>query len=283
VRVDNPASFRGDPRAVGYFIYVTYMGLGAIDTARLAYRFTRLGSVPLLRLGLLMVTGGAIAASLYAAVHLSALAVGLMIDRNLYSIAAPVIHSLTIVSALLVSVGSTVPSWGRFVGAHRTAEWIGDYISHLSLRPLWEALYAVKPQIALHFRSRWADRLLLGDLRFRLTRRVIEIRDGLLLLRSYRTHESHAQALDLAQRGGLHGNELAAAVEAIEIALSLRAMNRTDTAGQDVESVSPPTLAATDFDGVTASIVDEVHWLTQVAQAFRRLPVVHEVLHGHSA
>jgi hypothetical protein len=260
---------------VVFLAYVGYMGCSSVDVARLASRFTRLGSAPLLRLGLLMVTVGSYLSGLYAALKLAGFVAGLTIDRNLDVVTAQATRPLIIVSALLLSIGSTLPAWGRSVGAHRPAEWVGAYVSYLTLRPLWEALYAVKPQIALRPYSRRADRLIPVDLRFRLIRRVVEIRDGLLLLRPYRSPESQARATGLARRAGLRGAELAATVEAAEIAWSLRAMSR---AGAVAETTTSEPAATADFDGVAASVLDEVQWLTQVTHAFRRSPVVRAVL-----
>ncbi|GIF04200.1 MAB_1171c family putative transporter [Actinoplanes siamensis] len=278
LRAQDPVSYRSDwSGAVVFLAYVGYMSASAVDVARLAARFTRLGTAPLLRLGLLMVTGGSYLSGLYSALKLAGFAAGLVIDRNLDVVTAHATRPLIIVSALLISIGSTLPSWGRSVGAHRPAQWIGSYVSYLTLRPLWEALYAVKPQIALHPYTRWADRLLPGDLRFRLTRRVVEIQDGLLLLRPYRSGESHAVATDLARRAGLRGAELAATVEAVEIAWSLRAVSRAGDAGA-TGTPEPAAATAADVGGVTASVLAEVHWLSQVTQAFRRSPVVRAVL-----
>jgi hypothetical protein len=56
---------------------------------------------------------------------------------------------------------------------------------HRSLRllyPLWEGLCQAVPGIALDPVPRWADRLDPRDLRMRLYRRVIEIRDGYMAL-----------------------------------------------------------------------------------------------------
>ncbi len=48
--------------------------------------------------------------------------------------------------------------------------------------PLWDGLYQAVPGIALHPVPAWADRLDPRDLRMRLYRRVIEIRDGYMAL-----------------------------------------------------------------------------------------------------
>jgi hypothetical protein len=283
LREHDPVSYRSDPLSVVVFLmYVGYMGFGGYDTARLAYRFTRLGDVPLLRLGLLMVTGAQYVVCLYAGVKLTTFTIGLIVDRNLDPIAEHATRPLVIVGALLTGIGNTLPSWGRRVGARRPAEWLGLYLSHLTLRPLWESLYTVAPQIALHPRSRWADRLLPGDLRFRITRRVVEIHDGLLLLRSHRTAEASARATHLAREHDLQGSDLAAAVEATEIALALRAAT-TGTTVSSSAAARTPTIVTETFEGVTANITQEIHWLTRVTHALRRSPIVRDALADQDA
>ena len=274
----DPVSYRSDPfGAVIFLTYVGYLGLAAADVARLAYRFTRLGNVPLLRLGLLMVTGGAYIVGAYAIVKLTAFVAGVIVDRNLDPIALHATRPLVIAGALLTGIGNTLPSWGRWVGVRKPAEWLGLYISYLALRPLWKALVGMRPQIALEPRSRWAD-LLPDDLRFRATRRVVEIRDGLLLLRPYRTAEAAARATHLARERGLQGEELTAAAEAADIALALRAA-ATD-AGPS--AAAPSGIVIGTFDVGTANMTEEVHWLVRVTHAFRHSPVVRDALAGHA-
>jgi len=231
---------------------------------------------------MLMVTGAQYVVCLYAGVKLATVTIGLIVDRNLDPITEHATRPLVIVGALLTAIGNTLPSWGRWVGARRPAEWLGLYLSHLTLRPLWESLYTVAPQIALHPRSRWADRLLPGDLRFRITRRVVEIHDGLLLLRSHRTAEASARATHLARKHDLQGSGLKAAVEATEIALALRAAT-TGTAVSRSAAAQTPTVVSDTFEDVTANITQEIHWLSRVTDALRRSPIVRDALADQDA
>ncbi|MER5777487.1 MAB_1171c family putative transporter [Streptomyces sp. NPDC002039] len=83
------------------------------------------------------------------------------------------------VGLTLNTIGWTAPLWGSRVRAVQA--WWADYRNFRRLRPLWYALYRAHPEISLQPASR-SDLLALWDLRFRLHRRVIEIRDGCLAL-----------------------------------------------------------------------------------------------------
>jgi hypothetical protein len=255
--------------------YDMYMAFAAYDIARLAIRFTRLGDRPLLRLGLLMVSAGAAVGGVYAAVQLVFVVLTLILHRNLLAIETQVAHPLVILAALLASIGSTLPSWGRRLRMQRPADWLSLYVSYLTLYPLWRSLYEAAPQIALHPGPRWADRLPPGNVRYRLTRRVIEIRDGLLLLRPYRSPDAADEARALARGHGLKGLELSATVEAAEIAMALRARR----------AAAAPATATTGFSesaprlGPAPRIADEISWLARVTYAFHRSPVVRLARH----
>ncbi|MCG8920785.1 hypothetical protein L6E12_34020, partial [Actinokineospora sp. PR83] len=99
--------------------------------------------------------------------------------------------------------------------------WLRRYRLHRRLGPLWRALHRADPTIALDPPA-VPDALVLGGLRPRLYRRVIEIRDGLLALRPYRCRDTTESARAAATAAGLTGRELAAAVEAAAVAAALR-------------------------------------------------------------
>jgi hypothetical protein len=162
-------------------------------------------------------------------------------------------------------------------GPRKPTEWLGLCISYLARRPLWKALFDTRPQIALQPLPRWAD-LLPDDLRFRSTRRVVEIHDGLLLLRPYRTAETSARATHLAGERGLRGEELTAAVEAADIALALRAA----AIDSGTSAAGPTGIVTGTFDVGTTNMTEEVHWLVRITHAFRHSPVVRDALVDHA-
>ncbi|MFD0658600.1 MAB_1171c family putative transporter [Thermocatellispora tengchongensis] len=93
---------------------------------------------------------------------------------------------LPLAAHLLVLAGATLPTWGRLLIAPAWLAWLRDYRAYQALRPLWRALYAADPRIALTPAAPvLLDLVAVRDLRFRLYRRVIEIRDGRLALMPY--------------------------------------------------------------------------------------------------
>jgi hypothetical protein len=158
--------------------------------------------------------------------------------------------------AVLVVAACLLARWREILAApHRWTRW---YLTYRRLAPLWEALTAEMPQLAL------GARRVPGGLEFALYRRVIEIHDGRLALRPYmpgrmqRPPDGDASGRDQA---------LAALNEAACIAAALnnlRLGHRPGTAPADQNSYQ--------FGEGLGSVHAEAAWLAQVSTAFARLP-----------
>ncbi|MEU1287168.1 MAB_1171c family putative transporter [Kitasatospora sp. NPDC005856] len=186
----------------------------------------------------------------------------------------PVSLALGRLCAVLLLAGATTLLWARAGRAAR--RWRAAYRSYRSLGPLWRALYAAFPQIALTAGRITAGRMPPADAELALYRRVIEIRDGLLILRRYRTAEapsgpgdSSAEAPS-ADTGADTGAETGAAArtEAARIADALR---RARTAAPDGPLPGTPPSAEPHLPH-SGSMEAETRWLGQIAQALRTLP-----------
>jgi hypothetical protein len=172
------------------------------------------------------------------------------------------------VGGLLLTIGITLPLWGPRLTV------VGDQVrrarAYRQLEPLWLALYRAVPAIALDPPARpRLDRWSVRDLRHRLYRRVIEIRDGRLALRDYLDPAVAATAYRLAGTASLSGQQRQAVAEAatLKAALMARQHNR------------PPLdqlVDATDPAG-GADVAEETAWLVQVARAFVRSPIVQSI------
>lgn len=227
----------------------------------LGLRYARLADTVVLRVALHMVVAGTAIASLYL-VSKSVLSASYRFEFTDEFGRSTFASKLAPTAAnLLVLVGAVLPAAVTGLGRHRRYRQLG---------PLWRSLYRADPAIALDPPT-MPDFLVLGRIRLRLYRRVIEIRDGLLALRPYRDPAVAAAARERAHRAGLHGARLDAAVEAAVVAAALRA--RADgVAPGDTENAT-----VTGGDDLAA----ETAFLGLVASAYRALrpkaPAAHQV------
>jgi hypothetical protein len=136
---------------------------------------------------------------------------------------------------LLVLLGVAVPA---------VAGWWRRYQQYRRLQPLWLALYEAIPAIAL------TQRVGFWNMRMRLYRRVIEIRDGLLELQPYRD----ADVADASRAGATSETAVEAAV--ITAAIASRAKTASPT------RTEKPVTGGLDLDSDTT-------YLCKVADAFR--------------
>ncbi|NUP52660.1 MAG: hypothetical protein HOW97_35870, partial [Catenulispora sp.] len=173
-------------------------------------------------------------------------------------------NALGALCAALVVTGALLGRSGATLSA--TARWCRLCRRYRVLGPLWAALRTAMPYIAFPqaSRPRLAGRL---RLEFALYRRVIEIHDGRLVLRPY---HHPAVASWLAALGGAEPSD--ALLEAATIATALENMRRERRRADGTEAaIGDPGLVLTDLDS-------EVQWLSRVAWAFSRSPLIPQVL-----
>ncbi|MFJ6574156.1 MAB_1171c family putative transporter [Streptomyces sp. NPDC091292] len=156
-------------------------------------------------------------------------------------------------AVLLISLGLTLPAVVYPISQGRRRRWEAQ--SFEALGSLWEDLSAATPEIVLSPADFTEEAS--NDSDFLLQRRVIEISDGILALRPYRSRkveEMTQRAFDAATDEG------AAAVEAAAVKAALAASK----AGRLADEVAPPLAhAATRKDLRT-----ETQWLLLVADAY---------------
>ncbi|HET8628983.1 MAG TPA: MAB_1171c family putative transporter [Thermomicrobiales bacterium] len=274
VRVEDIEFMRryGDAPFVAEYRLVYLLAIGGAFAvgARLLSRYAGVAGRPLLRDGLrLMALGGAV--GLGYVVHEAARVVAERADRPF-----PVPHPELVTAALgataaaLTVVGATLPACGPRVGLPALYERLAAYRASRDLAPLWQALYAAVPMIALSPPPSWlAEHLSPRDLPFRLYRRVIEIRDGELALRPYIPPGLVEAARGLASAAGVADDDVSAIAEAAGIAAALCARSR----GQ-----MPAETATIPLDPGAADLAGEVAILRRVARHYRHSPTVRMVL-----
>ncbi|HWS32401.1 MAG TPA: MAB_1171c family putative transporter [Actinoplanes sp.] len=248
-----------DPMVTAYLLLFLVVGFFAsfIDISRLCWQYARTCGRTWLRRGLRTTAVGAAFALLYA------------LNKILYLLAywsgsqpegeRQIAAVLVTLSALLMSIGLTMPAWGP-----RLPRW-SDLRSYRRLTPLWHDLVTELPHIELDPALRRA-RTAIRDIDYALIRRLAEIRDARLALRPFMDARVTAVAEQHAGRAGLTGEDCRATVEAAQLAYAIR-MHR---AGNVTDNPQPADTLHLPGDGY----VGEVAWLVKVAGAYARSEVV---------
>ncbi|MFF4325304.1 MAB_1171c family putative transporter [Streptomyces sp. NPDC001591] len=245
----------------GYAVYMSFYllicAVGQFETVRLSLRFTTMANRQWLKVGMRTVTVGASMILVYCVTRGVQIA-GTRLDFD-GSALDPVQWTAGSVGALLQIAGWTIPSWG--IRITRARGWIRSYRSWRRLRPLWWALYQASPDIALDPPRSWLrDLVPPRDPHYRLYRRVIEIRDGQLILRTSLSLEDFSR---VARSLELPEDPTSPLGEALQLraVLSRPAEERAERADASEIPARPPY---EDFR-------DEVEWLSQVASSFQQL------------
>lgn len=252
-----------NPLGAAYLlIFVVALATAKVETIRICWPAAKIAKDAWLRRGLrTVVAGSAIFLIFCVSRAFDVIAVPLGVDRLKWEI-IPMLS--TVIGAVLLVAGLTMPSWGPKLSGCLT--WMRDYSAYQRLRPLWIVLYRADPEIALEppvpVIMDWVGTV---DLKYRLYRRVIEIRDGLLKLHPYQEPYVVAAATEFGKNAGLSSNDLRAFVEAAQVKAALQVRAR----GGNPRSVFYPEMAG-NLDG--ADITSETAWLLQVAREFIRSP-----------
>ncbi|WP_343299707.1 MAB_1171c family putative transporter [Streptomyces sp. 5-6(2022)] len=164
-------------------------------------------------------------------------------------------------ATIFTAIGVALPSWGPYLTRMRNRA--TRHTAYRELYPLWNALRQAAPAIVP------AARIPRGDFELRLIRRLAEINDGRLALRSYIDPRVKGLALRLGQEAGLTGSALHAVVEAARL--------KSAVADKARAMKFPPDAAADHPQGGTDGI-GELSWLVELSRAFVNSPVVSDVL-----
>ena len=252
------------------FVFLGYLGLALGNIVRLAWRYAGIAGRPATRLGLRFVALGGIFGFGYVAHEVLRVAAARFGFVHPFPDPHLVTNTLIAASVGLMLVGCTMPAWGPRLGIPALYSRVSQYRAYRRLYPLWLALYRANPEIALAPPpSALADTLSVRDLRFRLYRRVVEIRDGLLALHPYHEPWAVDYARGLCQEAGLPSEQAEVVVEAASVAVALRALAQGRIVGRP--DSAPSTTGGSDLD-------TEVAALERLAIAFRRSPVVRAAL-----
>ncbi|WUT80689.1 hypothetical protein OG896_38450 [Streptomyces sp. NBC_00669] len=249
--------------ALHLLLFIVYLGFAIIDFAQQTLRQSRTTRRRSVQLGLRLTAAGCAFALMYTAYKLTVLVtLGLNLhpvpdDTDCSSlITTPCLFGVTfpVLSILLLCIGLTLPAVAYPIAQAQRHRW--ETRSFDALGPLWQDLSAAMPTIVLpaarHDQNSAAD-----DADFLLQRRVVEISDGILARRPYRSQK----VLETVQRTTEAGTEEhAAIVEAAVVKAALAAMK----AGRLADEVAGPSAEAASRKDLRG----DTQWLLQVADAY---------------
>lgn len=251
-------------------VFLASLGMGMGNAARLFWRYGGLAGKPTLRFGLRLCSAAAALGLVYVANEVVRSATARL--QILDPMPNPGLVSQVLLATFIAVglVGATVSAWGPRLGLDRGARWLGHYRSLQRLYPLWLPLYQIKPDIALDPPpSRLADRLSWRRVSFRLYRRVVEIRDGWLLLRPAMDLRVLDYAQRLAKRAALSDPQARAVIDAAVLAVALHRPPKDEAPADDI-------VMWVQSEG--ANIPSEIAALERVADCYRHSPIVRAVV-----
>ncbi|MFD9223404.1 MAB_1171c family putative transporter [Streptomyces sp. NPDC060064] len=248
--------------ALYLLLFISYLGFAIVDFLRQAVRQSKSTRRTSVRLGLRMAAAGCAFALVYSAYKLTVL-ISLGLGFHLVPdhsectslVVAPCVFSVTspALAVLLICLGLTLPAVVYPISQARRRRW--EVQSFEALGSLWLDLSAAMPQIVLSSADFAEDTT--KDVDFLLQRRVIEISDGILALRPYRSRRVQEMAQETFDVGTEEG---AAAVEAAVVKAALA----SSKVGRYADEIALPP-------GDVASRTDlraDTKWLLRVAEAY---------------
>jgi hypothetical protein len=250
-------------------VYNAVYAVVEIEVAVLCLRYAR-ASHHWLRRGLVVAATGAVLTLSYSGI-------GIVDACVEYGHLSPVpwedlVWTVGDAGALCKIIGWTLPEWGPRIG--HVSDCLRKYQQYRALYPLWRAVHRAVPEVALQPDNSLMGRVLvLWSVEFKLYRRVIEIRDGILAVRHRVAPGVARRALEQGCAAGLSGNDLLAAVQAAQLASALESYETGGRGEGDVMIDGPPRM----------SFQEELTWIEKLSEVFNRCLVGHEVPGNDSA
>ncbi|WP_343244520.1 MAB_1171c family putative transporter [Streptomyces sp. SID11385] len=252
-------------RALYLLVFVSHLGFAAVDFFLQAVRQSRSARRTSVRVGLRIAAVGCLFALVYVVykvVRLVSTAAGVGLVHHTecsslvsgtcaFSVTAPAL------AVLLIGFGVTLPAIAYPITHARRLRW--EKRSLAALEPLWQDMTAVMPHIVLGDAELADDAEFADESDYLLQRRVVEISDGVLALKPYRSRA----VLESAER--IYAADTDEGAAAIEAAIVKAALAASEASLPPVELAppSPRALAQTDLR-------EEAEWLVRVARAYTR-------------
>ncbi|MFI9273951.1 MAB_1171c family putative transporter [Kitasatospora sp. NPDC052896] len=257
--------------------YIAFLGYAVYDCLTQTWTRSRTATRKSQRIGLRTTAVGCVFALLYTA-YKTINAVGALFGWDAIpggprctSLISPVSCAFSVtapaVGVLLITAGLTLPAAVWPLTQFLRRRWERKSIADLD--PLWQDFTAALPEIVLD-----DDATVEDEVDFLLHRRIVEINDGILTLRPYRSLTVQQAAIREVERRNLAGTaDGDATVEAAVLAAALRAMR----AG--AELAFTPAAPAPRTSARAGDLRAETVWLRSVARAYAASDIVRTASH----
>ncbi|MFD8092400.1 MAB_1171c family putative transporter [Streptomyces malaysiensis] len=238
-------------------VYLTGHTVNQIDVGILGWRYAQVAPSPWLRRGLMLIALTLPLQLVYIGSRLADVIAGLAgTTGHGWEPAAQI--GVT-VSTVTKTIGWTIPDWGRHIS--KIWAWIDCRRSYRQLSPLHAKVTSHTPDVVLDPGD--------VDMRTRLYRLVVEIRDAQWRLRTWMTPTVAEKARKHAEAAGLRDEELAATIEAAQLAAAMQAKDR---------GIQPVEYPSSPLEAGPQDLASEITFQRKVARAFDTSPTVAAVL-----
>jgi hypothetical protein len=164
-------------------IFLGYCGYVFLNVIRLTLHYAAFSSRPSMRVGMWSVSLGGMVGMAWALLESARVLAPAGAPLPPGSVLTTIAVGLMAITVLLIAFGSTLPSWGPQRGADSAILWLRDFRSLRRLYPLWRAAWHAAPEVVLVPPRSWlVEAVDVRDVHFRLYRRLVEIRDAMLIL-----------------------------------------------------------------------------------------------------
>ncbi|MEU4891007.1 MAB_1171c family putative transporter [Streptomyces sp. NPDC044780] len=238
-------------------VYLTGHTVNQIDVGILGWRYARVAPTRWLRRGFMLIALSVPVQLGYIGSRFADVIAGLLETTG--HAWEPAAQIAVTVSTVTKTIGWTIPDWGRHLS--RAWAWIDCRRAYHQLAPLHTKVTSYAPDVVLDPGD--------VDVRTRLYRLVVEIRDAQWRLRTWMAPAVAEEARKQAAAAGLREEELAATVEAAQLAAAMQAKDH---------GIRPVEYPNSPLEAEPQDLAAEITFQRKVARAFDASPTVAAVL-----
>ncbi|MEU7136332.1 MAB_1171c family putative transporter [Streptomyces sp. NPDC046261] len=193
-------------------VYLLAYTANQIDVGVLGWRYAKVAPTPWLRRGLLLIALTLPFALVYSACRAADVVAGQFgTDGRAWE---PVAQIAVTIATITKIIGWTLPDWGRHLST--LGDGVRDRLTYRELAPFHRRVTALVPEPVIPLDPR-------ADLRTRLYRTVVEIRDAQWSLRTWMDPAVADAARRRAEAARLRDDDVAAVIEAAQLRAALQA------------------------------------------------------------